>query len=232
MSDFFDISMLFESLEGLIGPVILFVLVGAVFLWHKISAAERLEAAAEELGLRWVSGGLLSEGHIEGLYRGVNVKLTPFKVGSGKHARDFVRYEARLGADTPAGLAMAPERDIDTLGKPFGLQDIRVGKPQLDRLLVIKGERPAKVQRYLRREGVAEATVAFFDRYADARLAEGAIDVERPGAIDPSQAAFILDALVDFVQVLHGERQYTDPTSNNPYADAHRIVEAELARSD
>ncbi|MFW6057872.1 MAG: hypothetical protein ACOC9W_03345 [Persicimonas sp.] len=222
--------MIFEALEGLIGPIIFFVLVGAIFLWHKTAAAERLEAAAEELGLRRVSGGLTSEGHLEGLYRDVNVKLTPFKVGSGKHARDFVRYEVRLGADAPAGLAMAPERDIDTLGKPFGLQDIRVGKPQLDRLLVIKGAQPDEVKGYLRRDGVAEAAVAFFDRYADARLADGAIDVERAGAIDPFQAAFILDALVDFVHILQGERQYTDPTADNPYADAHRVVEAELAR--
>lgn len=78
------------------------------------------------------------------------------------------------GGDKPLHLAMNLKRPfpckihlyresfVSKLGKLFGGQDIQVGNPELDPLIIIRGDQPETVQDHLGRSEVVEALVALY----------------------------------------------------------------------
>ncbi len=218
---------------------LIYVLVGIAvlvgFVFARKSEGNRREALAQRLGLT-VDSSLLGQGILTGMYEHVPVRIEEFRRGNGQHSQTFTLVKADINAPLPDGLKIVHESDLAQLGKIFGLQDIVIRHARLDRLAVIKAKNPAEARDFLSQPGIADALADFFERYDSAKLDKGSVEVERLGDMNLN-ADLVLDAMVDLIEVLTGEREYRgeaapwqDAGLDEDFADAADLVKAELAR--
>jgi hypothetical protein len=169
---------------------------------------------------------------MSGKYKGMSVSVSEVRKGSGQHSSTFTLIKGEVTARLPEGLKLAHEDDLAMLGKIFGLQDVVVGHPRLDRMCVIKAKDPDEARALFQRPGIADALVEFFDRYDTAKLDAGTLEVERMEHLG-ANAGLVLDAMAQLNDVLAGHAEYRAPDAGSVEAglgDAHKVVEAELAK--
>jgi hypothetical protein len=215
-------------------PVV-YILIGVAVLVGWIVAGKRNnklhQAQAKRLGLT-IDNSLLGGAEMSGLYKGLPVRVSETHEKNGRHVTTYTCVEADITTRLPAGFKLVHENDVATLGKIFGLQDVVVGHPQLDRTCVIKAKDPEEACAFFERPGIADALASFFERYDDACLSAGTLEVHRRGPSE-SHAGLMLDAMARLNDVLTGNAEYRAPGAASAEAgmgDSQKVVEAELAR--
>jgi hypothetical protein len=209
------------------------VLVAVVLISRKQD--DQRQKLAEMLRLQLDSSRFGST-KMSGRYAGVPVRVHQYTKGNGNHSVSCTEVQADVIDRLPEGLRILHETDIDQIGKIFGLQDIVVGHPRLDRLCVIKAKQPEEAREFLNRPGVADALADFFERYDRANLEGGTLQVTQISRV-MMDVKVTLDAAAEVIEVLAGRQEYRphaaweeaglDP---DDFADADQLVKAELAR--
>lgn len=113
------------------------------------SSRQQWRTAAGNLNLGYYEGGLGSTGTISGERSGHSVTVSTHTKGSGGNSQPYTKYQMEYRDHLPLDLRMTRQGAMHTLGKAFGLQDIEVGNPSFDDVVIVRGSRPAEVRRFL-----------------------------------------------------------------------------------
>lgn len=188
---------------------LIFALVVAVGLgfflftrWQRAFRAGRINenawaGFAQQHGLAWQPGDLVVPSQIAGDWKGYAVQVE-HKVETG-----VVSIEVETHTVLAKGLLLTKEEGAKALEKFAGFQDIQVGLPALDDLLLIQGLEDRHIQRLLRSEGVPGALGRLFSRYDRARVERDKLGIYERGMREPpTDLALRLDSLVEAAQAL------------------------------
>ena len=144
-----------------VGIAIIMVAVG---ISQSKRSAEAWSGTAQTLGLSFDSGGTFRKRIISGKYRDNHVIIDTFSRSSGKSSTTYTRYRIRYPRPLGLGLRLTREGFFTGVSKAFGAQDIQLGDAVFDQAVLIKGNDPQAVARFLtlaRRSRIHRALLSF-----------------------------------------------------------------------
>ncbi len=107
------------------------------------------ELAAENLGLTY------SGDQIVGDFEGARLSVKIISRGTSDSRERFTVFTFQLNQNLPSTLAITREGFLGLLSKIIGAQDIQIGLPDLDSVLLFKGENVQEVRAWAQRDTVA-----------------------------------------------------------------------------
>ena len=131
--------------------IIIFIIVIAIVLSNGSAKKkrEKWQTAARHLGLRFHPGSGSTIGTISGHFHGHTIAVSTFSRGSGNSRTTYTKYLLTYSKRLPVDLTMTRQGLRHSIGKVFGLQDIEIGQPAFDDLILLRGSRPARIIRLL-----------------------------------------------------------------------------------
>lgn len=150
------------------GFVFLVLLIVVVVIGFSINHSKQVNSAwsqaARSLRLLHDPGGFLAGHRITGTIDGHRVMVDTHTRGSGKSSRTYTRYRVSYPRSLELGMNLSKQGFFSGIAKALGAQDIRVGDPGFDALVVVKGANSAEVLRFLtpnRRSRIRDAMARF-----------------------------------------------------------------------
>lgn len=143
------------------GVMIIVIVVG---ISQSKQATEAWSSAARSLGLTLDPGGAFRRRNLSGIHRDNHVQVDTFSRGSGKSSTTYTRYRIRYPKPLGLGLQLTQEGFFTGVSKAFGAQDIEVGDAGFDQSVLIKGNNPQAITRFLtlaRRSRIHRALYSF-----------------------------------------------------------------------
>lgn len=151
--------------------ILLVVIGGIVFSMHQSKQLDDAWGdAARRLGMFHDPGGLLRDRRLTGTIGGFRVVVESFTRGSGKSSSKYTRYRIHYPHSLGMGLHMRRQGVFAGLARAFGAQDIVVGDPKFDEIVIVKGRNQREVVDFLtaaRREWVRRVMMDFDDVTVD-----------------------------------------------------------------
>jgi hypothetical protein len=146
--------------------ILIIVIIGIVIFISNNAAKtkqQKWRTAAAQLGLSFRAGGAGSIGTISGRLHGHAVAISTFTRGSGNSRQTYTKYKVRHSTRLPGEFNMVKQGLRHRLGKVFGLQDIEVGNPAFDELILLRASNPVGVKHFLtpRLQGKIRSLVLF-----------------------------------------------------------------------
>ncbi|MBI5368544.1 MAG: hypothetical protein HZA54_16030 [Planctomycetes bacterium] len=131
-------------------PLGIFMLVGAVALlrlaWNQVAISKAREVwtwVGAKRGLAMKNSLPLARPRLAGVIAGLKVTIDTVRRG-GRHKRTYTRFMVEI--DTPpAGLTATREDLLTQLGGALGFGDLRIGDPEFDRAVRLRGAEAAAV---------------------------------------------------------------------------------------
>lgn len=142
----------------LFGSVIYFV------IKNERHVKENWEAAAKKLHLIYTPGIMFTPGSINGRYKHHYITVSTYTEGGGKSSTTYTKYTITYNKKIPVKFKLTKEEMFHSLGKMFGFQDIQVGDETFDDNVIVKGDNPSNIIRFLnapRRKRIKEAFLMF-----------------------------------------------------------------------
>jgi hypothetical protein len=146
----------------------------------------------QRLGLVYDRGSTFKGRSLSGRLRENEVLVDTFTRSSGKSSTTFTRYRIRYPRPLGLGLKLSREGFFSGVSKAFGAQDIQVGDATFDQGVMVKGDNPAEVVRFLtlaRRARIHRALMSF----SGLKISDHEIYFERTGM--ESSATRLTDTL-------------------------------------
>ena len=144
--------------------VVIFVVVVALGKAHSQKVNETWAMVARDLHLTHDPGGAFRGRNMSGRHRDNDILVDTFTRSSGKSSTTYTRYRIRYPHALGLGLKLAREGLFSGVSKAFGAQDIQVGDATFDQGVMVKGDDPAAVRRFLtlaRRARIHRALMSF-----------------------------------------------------------------------
>lgn len=156
---------------------------------------------------------------------------------NGRHVRAWHVVKVTIPYALPERLQISCEGMVSGLGKMIGMQDIVVGNPLLDELVVIKGKEPEEVKAFFSQRAIAAATFGLFDRYGLLKLEKNTLSIKVSGHMSAITEQMIV-SMVEYVNIVSGKVEYKEydnklveaGLSDMSFAESARFVEEEIAR--
>lgn len=159
---------------------------------------QKWQTAASNLNLVFHEGGFGTSGTISGERCGHRVAVSTFSKGSGNTSKTYTKYRMEYRDRFPLDIRMTRQGALHNLGKVFGLQDIEVGNPLFDDLVIVRGSDPKAVRRFLTPER-QEAIRALVAAYADITISNEQVVVNKAGKdMDPGIICHCIRRLESF----------------------------------
>jgi hypothetical protein len=199
--------------------VFFFVVVVVVVIFiirHVVKKTKRRVAewslAAQALGLDYVPAGLpIQTGSINGECQGVWISVALHSERSGRNSTTYTRYVAQYPERLPLELRLTRQGFFHDVASFFGVQDIEVGDPDFDALVIIKGDDEQAVRNFLTPERRAEIT-ALYARFERVSIDSGQIVALALGASDQHQELVsAVEALIGASRVVSGAGPAASP---------------------
>ena len=173
------------------GIFVILILGAAFSAWGVYSgkgAVERWRAAAAELGLDYHGASDWTVGEMSGTIQGIRVSVAKIARGSGKNRSTWTRYTLGYPSHGPA-VEMEPSGFFSGWKKMLGMkdEDIIVGDAAFDDAVVVRGDNPDEIRRFLspaRRMGALTVLQQF--RYG--HVSENHISAEVSGVVKETQS--------------------------------------------
>ena len=191
----------------LLCPLLIVGLILVAILTAVVAYGKRADAAWEEVGkkrgLRYHREGL-SKRRLTGKIEGFPVRVECFRKSRGKHSSTHTVYTLRYPHQ---GLGFTLKRAGALLGvaRFLGVRDVRVGDPEFDAEVLVKGERAREIREYLtkaRRDRIRR----LFSLYRGAVVRDGEIEWSQHRlATSAEQMATVLDRFVRLARFLSTE---------------------------
>ncbi len=170
--------------------------------WRNAIRAGALEESgwsrfAAEHQLSWRPGDLVVPSRLAGDWKGyaLAIEYAP--------ETNILTIQVETHTVLAKGLLLTKERGAKALEKFVGFQDIQVGLPALDDLLLIQGIDEPHVQRLLRSQGVPGALGRLFSRYDKARVERDKLGIYEGGVHQPPRdLAARVDTLIEAAEAL------------------------------
>jgi hypothetical protein len=190
------------------GSLIFFVVIAAglaLFLamrWRQAIRAGGLEdggwsSFAAEHQLSWQPGDLVVPSRLAGDWKGYALSIAYVP------ETNLLSVEVETHTVLAKGLLLTKERGAKALEKFVGFQDIQVGLPALDDLLLIQGLDEPHIQRLLRSERVPGALGRLFSRHDRARVERDRLGIHQGGVTaPPADLASWIDSLTEAAEAL------------------------------
>ncbi len=167
--------------------------------WRDIAAALDLEAEAEaeggDGGERWPTLG--------GQWRDRAVTVQLLRSGRSRYKGRSTEVAVTAAASWPAGLDVQHETSQLRVGEALGIGDLRLGDPELDRLVKVRAPDPFEARSILLAGNVRDVLVDLFGRHDDLELRGGVARLEKLGVVPDADVlrswlddlSYLLDAL-------------------------------------
>ena len=178
--------------------VVVFVLV----MRGKQNTQEAWMRIATNLRLTYYNVGLPS---LRGAFRDRNVHVTVSREGHGSHSQTFTRVEVHFQRFLKTGFRLSRQGYLQAAKSFIGAQDIKVGHPDFDAAVVVKGRDEEAIRELFQSKSVRKACLALIarQRYAEVNITNKKIEVGLPGKVsDTSRIRAALNELVDVAEVL------------------------------
>lgn len=194
---------------------ILVLVVGGFIVRHLIKKTKRRvgewSLAAQSLGLDYVPAGLpFQTGVIHGDCQGMWVNVTLHSERSGRNSTTYTRYVVQYPERLPLELRLTRQGFFHGVATLFGVQDIEVGDPEFDALVIIKGDDEEAVREFLTPARRAEIA-ALYARFERVSIDSGQIVSLALGACEDHEALVdAVEALVNGAHVLCDEAALWD----------------------
>ena len=159
---------------------------------HSKKVGETWSAVARDLHLLYDPGGAFRGRSLSGRHRENDILVDTFTRSSGKSSTTYTRYRVRYPRPLGLGLKLAREGFFSGVSKVFGAQDIQIGDATFDQGVMVKGDDPARVVRFLtlaRRARIQRALMSF----SGLKIGDEEIYWERTGV--ESSAARLADTV-------------------------------------
>lgn len=154
--------MAFIFLLFLIVPIVIVVLVFS----HKYRQETKMNwySAAQRLKLHFTPGNMISSDRLTGKLHGHRIDVSTFTRKSGDSSRTYTQYRVTYNKPIPTHFKLTKQSLLHGLGKVFGMQDVELGDPGFDNSVLVKGQNPAAIARFLtvsRRKHIKKAILMF-----------------------------------------------------------------------
>ena len=184
---------------------LIFLIVIAVIgfsIFHSKQVSEAWSEAARSLGLGYDAGGFGSSRKITGKHEGHVVVVDTFTRSHGKSSTTYTRYSVMHARPLGLGLNLRREGFFTGVAKAFGAQDIQIGDPAFDSLMLIKGADHQAVINFLTPERRNRIRQAFIELDRLEINDTGAL-LEVTGAASSSQQiVHVIRRLISLCQVM------------------------------
>ncbi len=190
--------------EAVMLIVILLLVVGlpAWSFYSMKQKARSWEEAAAQLGLEY-RRGTWGVGEMAGTVRGISVSVSIFRRGNGDSSSSWTRYQLGFPSGGPS-VSMEPESFLSGWKALIGMkgQDIVVGDPAFDKAVIVRGEDPDQVKRFLS-PARRMAALTVFDAFSFGQLSENHISAETRG-VEASSERIVhsVQRLIDIAMVV------------------------------
>lgn len=169
--------------------IVLLLAAMAAPAWGLYSSKQRAlgwETAAAELGLEYWPAQW-GAGEMRGIIRGMEVSVSVVRRRSGNNSSSWTRYSIGFPSGGPS-VHMEPETFFSGWKAFLGMkgQDIVVGDPAFDQAVVVRGEDPTQIKRFLS-PARRMAALNVFQGYDFGELSESHISAETRNAESSSQ---------------------------------------------
>lgn len=204
------------------------IVIVVIMIVSKISAkatGDKLRSAADQLHLRYESGGIGSAGSIHGSLNGNHVAVTVLTKRSGNTSRSYTRYSMSYRNSIPVEMKIVRQGMFHELGKAFGMQDILTGNAEFDYQLLVKGADTQRVRGILSTP-VQDAIIDLLSSFDDITITDSHIEAVKSGTESDSFVIIqTLRRLEEFCEVI---MEADENSSAAPYAmDLENEVESE-----
>ncbi|MBW2275925.1 MAG: hypothetical protein JRF63_00450 [Deltaproteobacteria bacterium] len=181
---------------------IIFLVVVGFIIRHLVKKTKRRVAewslAAQSLGLDYTSAGMpFQTGSIHGECQGVWISVALHSERSGKSSTTYTRYVTQYPERLPLELRLTRQGFFHDVASFFGVQDIEVGDPDFDALVIIKGDDKVAVREFLTTE-LRQEISSLYAAFERVSIDSGQIVALAHGVTDRHQT------LVDAVESLVG----------------------------
>ena len=106
-------------------------------------------AAAARLGLNFRRAALFKPKLLRGVFQGNDIDVSTYTRSAGKSRKTFTRYRVLYPMPLGLGLNLSEQRFFSSIAAIFGSQDIETGDINFDEKVVVKGNQPENVLRFL-----------------------------------------------------------------------------------
>ncbi len=166
-----------------------FAVVAFAMIWSVQRARRKLAfqawgRAASALSLQFSAGGFTSGSRINGTLNGFRVQVNTVRRRHGNHSRTLTVFTAYYPS-LMLGLNLKKQGMLASLGKLLGGQDVEVGDSTFDRAVVVRGNKPAALRKFLT-PGRRLRIRRFLSTALNARIDDRSAKFEVRGVIDSS----------------------------------------------
>lgn len=206
-------------MDGGVVFIMMVVIAGIAISIHQSKKTdEAWSMAARALHLMHQPGGFMRERRISGIIDGCHVVIETVTRGSGKSSRKYTRYSVAYPKPLRLGLSLRKQGFLNGVAKAFGAQDIELGDPTFDSMVMIKGVDPVQIARFLtpHRRGLVLRMMAQYD---DLEINDAGLVTESSGQENSFQ--ILIRKIQRLVEFVHTMTDDNDPTSRSQEAVAN-----------
>ena len=131
----------------------IFIVIVAGVIFYSVQSAKKVTeswiTAARMLHLNYSDEGFFNSGTISGKCSGHRVLVSTYTRGSGKSSQVYTKYQLKYRSHIPLYFKITRQGILHGLGQLVGFQDVEVGNPSFDDMVVLQGRRPAKMIEFL-----------------------------------------------------------------------------------
>jgi hypothetical protein len=148
------------------------------------SKEEVWQQLSSEIGADYVKGGLWKGGKVVAKVKEWTVTLDTYTVSTGKSSTTYTRLRAPYVNRDGFRFTIYRKGLFSELGKFFGMQDIQVGQPALDRDFIVKSNNVTKVRSLLANEKICQLISDQPSFYLTVKDDEGWFTAHFPEGVD------------------------------------------------
>ncbi len=172
-------------MELLVALVVLALGFVAWAVYDRLRQRRRLDWAqlADNVGFAFFPGNEMHWPLIQGTYHDRDVRLTAEPGDPKLEASETTRVVEFFDANLPSGLFIARHGMLGALENIFQMEQLEIGEPELDALLLIKGSDADEVYKLFSDTGVRHALESFVETYPSAQITSSSVSVVLPHLI-------------------------------------------------
>ena len=164
------------------------------------SKDEVWQQLSHEIGADYVDGGFWRGSKVEARVRSWTVTLDTYTVSTGKTTATFTRMRAPYVNADGFRFKVYRKGFFSDVGKMFGMQDVEVGDPELDRDFVIQGNDEGKLALLFRNSRIRDLIVSQPSISLEVKDDEGWFGTPFPEGVD--ELYFVVPGVVTDVERL------------------------------
>ena len=201
---------------------------------HQKTVGSSWQEAAKKLGLRFEGGGMFHRLSMSGRHGGYHVDVSTFSRGSGKGSRKYTGYRVVWPKSLNLGLNLSRQGIFSGVSSLLGRQDLIVGDPAFDAVVVVKATDVDGVRDFLDRQRRTQI-LRLHEHFSEYEIDDRSIFCCKPGVeSDATRLIRRVQNIVNLAWTLTADPEKNEiitPAVPPPIPRSVEIVEAEPAET-